>query len=56
MNNDNRLIGLWVAVAVLLGLFVGAAAGVIAWSGGHHAAAAMLTGAAPAAGPSRCAF
>lgn len=25
VNNDNRLIGLWVAVAVLLGLFVGAA-------------------------------
>ncbi|HUY45912.1 MAG TPA: hypothetical protein VMV92_09330 [Streptosporangiaceae bacterium] len=44
MDNDNRLIGLWVAVAVLLGLFVGAAAGVIAWSGGHHAAAAMLAG------------
>ena len=44
VNNDNRLIGLWVAVAVLLGLFVGAAAGVIAWSGGHHAAAAMLAG------------
>lgn len=44
MNNDNWLIGLWVAVAVLLGLFVGAAAAVIAWSGGHHAAAAMLVG------------
>jgi hypothetical protein len=44
VNNDNRLIGLWIAMAVLLGLFVGAAAGVIAWSGGHHAAAAMLTG------------
>jgi hypothetical protein len=44
VNNDNRLIGLWVAVAVLLGLFVGAAAAVIAWSDGHHAAAAMLAG------------
>jgi hypothetical protein len=44
VNNDNRLIGLWVAVAVLLGLFVGAAAGLIAWSGGHHAASAMLAG------------
>ena len=44
MNNDNGLIGLWVAVAVLLGLFVGAVAGVIAWSGGHHAPAAMLAG------------
>jgi hypothetical protein len=44
VNNDNRLLGLWVAVAVLLGLFVGAAAGVIAWSGGHHIATAMLTG------------
>ena len=44
MNYDNRLIGLWVAVAVLLGLFVGAGAGVIAWSGDHHAAAAMLAG------------
>jgi hypothetical protein len=43
VNNDNRLIGLWVAVAVTFGLFVGAAAGVIAWSGGHHAPAAMLT-------------
>lgn len=31
-------------MAVLLGLFVGAAAGVIAWSGGHHAATALLTG------------
>ncbi len=45
MNNDNnRLIGLWVAVAVLLGLFVGAAAGVITWSGNHHPGAAMLSG------------
>lgn len=44
VNNDNRLIGLWVAVAVLLGLFAGAAAGLIAWSGGHHAASAMLAG------------
>lgn len=44
MNDDNRLIGLWVAVAVLLGLFVGATAGLIAWSGGHHAPSAMLTG------------
>jgi hypothetical protein len=44
VNNDNRLIGLWVAVAVLLGLFVGAAAGVIAWSGAHHTATAVLTG------------
>jgi hypothetical protein len=41
---DDRLIGLWVGMAVLLGLFVGAVAGVIAWSGGHHAAAAMLVG------------
>ena len=46
MNNDNRLIGLWVAVAVLLGLFVGAAAGVIAWSGGHPAAAMLVGGGA----------
>lgn len=44
MNNDNQLIGLWVAVAMMFGLFVGAAAGVIAWSGGHHAATAMLAG------------
>ncbi len=45
MNNDNnRLIGLWVAMAVLFGLFVGAAAGVIAWSGNHDPEAAMLTG------------
>jgi len=43
VNNDSRLIGLWVAVAALFGLFVGGAAGVIAWSDGHHAAAAMLT-------------
>lgn len=50
MNNDNRLIGLWVAVAVLLGLFVGAAAGVIAWTGGHHAPSAMLTGGATCGG------
>jgi hypothetical protein len=50
VNNDNRLIGLWVAVAVLLGLFVGAAAGVVAWSGGHHAAAAMLAGGAACGG------
>ena len=28
----------------MFGLFVGAAAGVIAWSGGHHTAAAMLAG------------
>jgi hypothetical protein len=44
VNSDNRLIELWVAVAVLLGLFVGAAAGFIAWSGGHHVATAVLTG------------
>ena len=44
VNNDNRLMGLWVAVAVLFGLFVGAGAGVIAWSGGDHATAAMLVG------------
>lgn len=50
MNNDNRLIGLWVAVAMLFGLFVGAAAGVIAWSGGHHAAAAILAGGAACGG------
>jgi hypothetical protein len=31
-------------VAVLLGLFVGAAAGVIAWSSNHHPGAAILTG------------
>jgi hypothetical protein len=43
-NGNNGLIGLWVAVAVLLGLFVGAAAGVVAWSGNHHPGAAMLTG------------
>jgi hypothetical protein len=43
-NDNNRLIGLWVAVAVLLGLFVGAAAGVIAWGGNHHPGAALLTG------------
>jgi hypothetical protein len=28
----------------MFGLFVGAAAGVIAWSGDHHTAAAMLAG------------
>ena len=45
MNNDNNgLIGLWVAIAVLLGLFVGAAAGVIAWSGNQEPGAAVLTG------------
>jgi hypothetical protein len=44
VNDDSRLVGLWVAVAVLFGLIVGAAAGVIAWSGGHHTAAAMLAG------------
>jgi hypothetical protein len=44
VNNDSRLIGLWVAVAALFGLFVGTGAGLIAWSGGHHAAAAMLAG------------
>jgi len=44
VNDNSRLIGLWVAVAVLLGLFVGAAAGVTAWSGNHHPGAAMLTG------------
>jgi hypothetical protein len=46
VNNDSRLIGLWVAVAVLFGLFVGAAAGVIAWSGGRHVAAMLAGGAA----------
>jgi hypothetical protein len=46
VNNNNGLIGLWVAVAVLTGLFIGAAAGLIAWSGGHHVAAAALTGGA----------
>ena len=50
MNNDNRLIGLWVAVATMFGLLVGAAAGVIAWSGGYHAAAAMLAGGAVCGG------
>jgi len=50
MDNDDRLIGLWVAVAVMFGLFVGAAAGVIAWSGGHRAAAAMLAGGAACGG------
>jgi hypothetical protein len=50
MDNDNRLIGLWVAVAVMFGLFVGAASGVIAWSGGHRAAAAMLAGGAACGG------
>ena len=44
MNNDSRLVGLWVAVVLLFGLIVGAAAGAIAWSGGHHTAAAMLAG------------
>lgn len=44
-NDDNRLTGLWVAVAVLLSLFLGTAAGVIAWSGSHHDAdTGMLTG------------
>jgi len=50
VNNDNQLIGLWVAVAVMFGLFVGTAAGVIAWSAGHHAAAAMLAGGAACGG------
>lgn len=50
MNNDIRLIGLWVAMAVVFGLFVGAAAGGVAWSGGHHVAAAMLTGGAACGG------
>jgi hypothetical protein len=43
-NANNGLIGLWIAVAVLLGLFVGAVAGVVAWGGNHHPGAAMLTG------------
>ena len=50
MNNDNRLTGLWVAMAVMFGFFVGAAAGVVAWSGGHHAAGATLTGGAGCGG------
>jgi hypothetical protein len=50
VNNDNQLIGLWVAVAVMFGLFVGTAAGVIVWSAGHHAAAAMLAGGAACGG------
>jgi len=50
VNYDNRLIGLWVAVAVMFGLFVGAASGVMAWSAGHHAAAAALAGGATCGG------
>jgi hypothetical protein len=41
VNNDN--IGLWVAMVVLLGLFVGGGAGVIAWIGGYSAAGAVFT-------------
>jgi hypothetical protein len=41
---SNGLIGLWIAVVVLLGLFVGAGAGVLAWSERHRVAAAVLTG------------
>lgn len=50
VNNNNRLIGLWVAVAVLFGLIVGTAAGVIAWSGGYHAAAAVFAGSSACGG------
>lgn len=50
MNPDNRLLGLWVAVAALLGLFVGAAAAVARWSDSHDAAAALLTGGAACGG------
>ncbi len=45
MNNDNnRLVGLLVVVAVLIGLLVGGTFGVIAWSGNHQPGAAIRTG------------
>jgi hypothetical protein len=42
-NGDNRQISLWVAMALLLALFVGAAAGIIALGDYHHGGAALLT-------------
>ena len=44
MGNDNGLIGLWIAVVVLLGLFVGGAAAGIALGGGYHTAGAVFAG------------
>ena len=37
---------LWVALGLMLALLVGVAAGILAWMGGQHPAAAVLTGGA----------
>ncbi|MEU6240845.1 hypothetical protein [Streptomyces sp. NPDC047024] len=44
MARDHRLTGLWVAVSVLFGLFIGAVAALLKWSDSHAVAAALLTG------------
>lgn len=46
MGRGDRLTGLWVAFSVLLGLFVGAAAGFVRWTDGHNTASALLSGGA----------
>ncbi|MGW5254016.1 hypothetical protein [Streptomyces sp. NPDC004012] len=50
MRRDQRLVGLWVAVSILFGLFIGAATALIRWSDDHQAAAALLTGGAGCGG------
>ncbi|MGW2696620.1 hypothetical protein [Streptomyces sp. NPDC001296] len=49
MRRDQRLVGLWVAVSILFGLFIGAATALIRWSDDHQAAA-LLTGGAGCGG------
>lgn len=50
MNEDNRLVGVWVALGVLLGMLVGAATSGLVWADSHHAVACVLAGGAACGG------
>ena len=50
MNPDNGLLAVWAALAVLLGLVVGAMAGLVKWAEARNVPKALLTAGAACGG------